>query len=85
MIRRAESDRLDRRGLVSGDVVQTQEQPLLDPVELETALEALHVRPSDIRLELEVSAALRACSEPESHSKVSLYRELITACACSRT
>ena len=83
-MRRADSDRLDRRGLVGRDVVQTQEQPLLDLVELETALEALHVRTREVTLQLEVTPALRARSEPESHSLCPSI-ELITACVRSRT
>ena len=42
-MRRAESDRRVRLGLVVGDVTQAPEQPLLDRVELETALAATHV------------------------------------------
>ena len=82
---RADSDRLDRRGPVGGGAVRTHEQPRLARVELETALEALHVRTREVALEPEVTPALRACSEPESHSNLSLYRELITACVCGRT
>ena len=57
----------DRCGLADGHVAQAPEQPLLDRVELETALDACDVRPGEIGLELEVSAALRACLEPEPH------------------
>ena len=58
----------DRLGLVGLKVAQEPEQPLLDRVELETALHAFHVWNREVGPEFEVAPALRARSEPERHA-----------------
>ena len=80
VMRRAGIDRRKGLGLVVAGVARAPEQPLLGWIELKTALDARHVQTREVGLKPEVTRALRASFEPESHSLPFIPSRLLPAC-----